>query len=132
MTVPKLESGLPGYPLAHLSDDGGEVAVMCLPLDMLCLPERIALIKIDVEGHELRAIKVMKNLIARDHPVLIAEGLSDDIASYLRAFGYSFEQAARLSQSGVQTCFPDHADPVTASSAENPDREGRRRTGRGF
>jgi len=94
MTVPKLESGLPGYPLAHLSDDGGEVAVMCLPLDMLCLPERIALIKIDVEGHELRAIKGMKNLIARDHPVLIVEGLSDDIASYLRAFGYSFEQAA--------------------------------------
>lgn len=93
MTVPKLESGQASYPMAHLTDDGGEVAVMCLPLDMLCLPKRIALIKIDVEGHELRAIKGMKNLIARDHPDLIVEGPSDEVASYLQAFGYSFEHA---------------------------------------
>ena len=93
MTVPKLESGLASYPLAHLTDDDGEVAVMCLPLEMLCLPKRIALIKIDVEGHELRAIKGMKNLLARDHPVLIVEGPSDEVVSYLETFGYSFEHA---------------------------------------
>jgi len=48
-------------------------AVPCYPLDDLVREEPVALIKIDVEGHELRALQGAEQLLARCHPILYVE-----------------------------------------------------------
>jgi FkbM family methyltransferase len=49
--------------------DGIRVAT-CLPLDDMMPGERFDLVKIDVEGHDLEALKGMQNLLQRSAPVL--------------------------------------------------------------
>jgi FkbM family methyltransferase len=93
MTVPMLESGLANRYMAHLTDDAAALSVIRLPVDALCLPERIALVKVDVEGHELAALHGMQQLLRRNRPVLIVEGRSDEVAAFLGSLGYGFEQA---------------------------------------
>ena len=94
MEVPRMSDGVENRYMAHLTEghDGG-LAVVCLPVDALDIPRRISLIKIDVEGHELAALRGMRRLLERDHPVLIVEGRSDDVSALLAAIGYRFEQA---------------------------------------
>jgi FkbM family methyltransferase len=92
MRVPVLASGERNPYMAHLTEDGAEVQVLCMPVDALDIRHRVKLVKIDVEGHELAALKGMRRLLERDRPVLIIEGRSDDVAGYLAALGYSFEQ----------------------------------------
>jgi len=50
--------------------------------------------KIDVEGHELSVLKGMADLLARDHPILVLEGRSPDVADLLASLGYSYEEQA--------------------------------------
>jgi FkbM family methyltransferase len=92
MRVPVLQSGVQNPYMAHLTEDGAEMSVLCLPVDSLAIQRPVRLIKIDVEGHELAALQGMKRLIERDRPVLIIEGRSPEVAAYLASFGYSFEQ----------------------------------------
>jgi hypothetical protein len=47
---------------------------------------------VDVEGHELRALTGMKELLQRDRPTLLVEGRSDEVAQYLHGLGYTFEK----------------------------------------
>lgn len=57
---------------------------------------QVSLIKIDVELHEVSAVRGMMNIIERDTPSLLIEILNDDIARDLTAlltpFGYEFYQ----------------------------------------
>lgn len=90
ITMPRLDSGLENRYMAHLTDGPSAFSVYCLPVDALALPHRVSLVKIDVEGHELPALRGMRALLERDHPVLIVEGRSDDVTQYLGTLGYLY------------------------------------------
>ena len=60
----------------------------CIAVDALKIPKTVKLIKIDVEGQELSTLKGMKQLLKRDHPILIVEGNEEEVASYLDDLGY--------------------------------------------
>ncbi len=63
-------SPLPVEPAAIL----GSKTVPCFSLDtILANEERIDLVKIDVEGAEIEALTGMRNLLNRDHPVIVSE-----------------------------------------------------------
>lgn len=90
VSLPRFTSGLTNYYMANLTAAGGEFKVLTLPLDALMPPRDISLVKIDVEGHELQALKGMQTLLRRDRPRLIVEGRSADVASFLTDLGYRF------------------------------------------
>ncbi|MBI4335794.1 MAG: FkbM family methyltransferase [Candidatus Omnitrophica bacterium] len=93
MDIPKWAgTGLDNCYEARMTQGGAELYVLRVTVDSLNIPNRVKLAKIDVEGNEISALKGMKNLIRRDYPVLIVEGRSDEVASYLKSFGYSFEE----------------------------------------
>jgi FkbM family methyltransferase len=95
MAFPELSTGGDNRYMAHLTaDPSSALSVMCLPVDALQIPRRVALVKVDVEGHELEAVRGMRRLLERDHPVLIVEGRTPEVASYLAPFGYSYEDVA--------------------------------------
>lgn len=91
MSVPTLDTGLENRYMAHLTETGGSLNVLSLPVDCLDLPIRVRLVKIDVEGHELSALRGMRALLVRDHPVLIIEGRSEEVAGFLEPLGYTYE-----------------------------------------
>lgn len=92
MTIPMLDSGLENRYMAQVTDGPGDLRIMCLPVDRLNLPHPVRLAKVDVEGHELPALKGMEALLRRDRPVLIVEGRDDEVAGFLRGLGYDFEE----------------------------------------
>ena len=47
--------------------------VPCCPLDSFVHDAPVALIKIDVEGHELRVLQGARNILSRSHPILYVE-----------------------------------------------------------
>jgi FkbM family methyltransferase len=93
MNIPHFDNNVENYYMARLADGGGTSPVLCLPVDALGLTAKIGLAKVDVEGHELSALKGMEHVIARDRPVLIVEGDSPDVAAFLARFGYRAEHA---------------------------------------
>jgi len=94
MQMPSLDSGGSNPYMAHLTADGAGISVLCVPVDSLGIAHTIRLIKIDVEGHELAAVRGMRELLQRDRPVLIIEGQSGEVAAFLSELGYSFAQDA--------------------------------------
>lgn len=77
-----------------LTGDSTEVRVRRRRLDDYVL-DRTAVIKVDVEGHELALLKGAKALLTRDLPTLIVEaedrhreGALDSISGYLAEIGY--------------------------------------------
>jgi FkbM family methyltransferase len=93
MSIPKFDTGLSNRWGAYVTSDAGQLTVMSMTLDSLSIPTRVALIKIDIEGHELQALLGMRELLTRDHPTLIVEGWSVDVQTFLSGLGYGFEQA---------------------------------------
>jgi FkbM family methyltransferase len=94
MDLPTFEdSGVENFYQARLSD-GGSYPVLCLPLDGIPFAQRVKLIKVDAEGHDLDVLKGAETLIARDGPVLIVEAAIDsEIAAWLRHHGYTVTAA---------------------------------------
>ncbi len=92
MDIPKFDTGLDNYYMARLTNKFGKIKVICEPIDCLRISNKIKMIKIDVEGHELSALHGMNTLLDRDHPLLIIEGHSDEVNSYLDGFGYTVER----------------------------------------
>lgn len=90
ISLPCFETGLTNYYMAGLTGDRGAFEVLTVPLDALLPPRRISLVKLDVEGHELQALRGMRQLLARDHPRLIVEGRSEEVAALLGELGYRF------------------------------------------
>jgi FkbM family methyltransferase len=85
--VPSGAAGLPNYFQARVSGEGDR-KVPCFALDDLPFPNRIVLVKIDVEEHEVQVIRGMRNLIERDHPILIIEGHEGIYPEFLAVHGY--------------------------------------------
>lgn len=93
MEVPRQADGLENRYMAKLTETAdAPFRVLRLSVDALELPHRVSLVKIDVEGHELSAVRGMRSLLARDHPVLVVEGRDAEVASFLQALGYAFTE----------------------------------------
>lgn len=88
MRIPKFDTGLANYYMAQLTQGSADRRILCAPVDGLNFPQRIRFVKIDAEGHELSVLKGMRDLLARDRPVLVVEDSSAEIADYLAPFGY--------------------------------------------
>lgn len=92
ISIPKLSAtGLDNYYMAQLENAGSEINTLCVSVDALNLPLPVKLVKIDVEGHELQALKGMEQLLKSYHPVLIVEGDSEDVSGFLNDLGYAAE-----------------------------------------
>ena len=89
MSIPAFSTGLANYYQAHLSSAAeSRLTVLSLSIDSLALGKRIALVKIDAEGHESFVLGGMKQLLSKDHPVLIVETGSSEVIESLSAVGY--------------------------------------------
>ena len=91
MAIPQFDTGLANNYQAEITAQGGQFDVLAITLDSLQLPHRVSLIKIDVEGHELQALRGMQELLRRDHPRLIVEGTSESVFAFLQILGYEFD-----------------------------------------
>jgi len=108
------------YESALDSNAAGPLA-LCLSVDALQLPERVAVAKIDVEGAELQVLRGMTATLARDRPILIVEwspGM-EKIVEFLEPFGYkvlSTSGKGKTPEGYEQLNYVFRAD-VTASPA---------------
>jgi FkbM family methyltransferase len=66
--------------------------VACCPIDSFVHDAPVALIKIDVEGHELRVLQGASNILSRSHPILHVENdridQSPELVEWLLTQGY--------------------------------------------
>lgn len=93
MSIPSFSSGLVNYYEAHLSAlADSELAVLSLGIDTLGITDRIALVKIDSEGHEAAVLQGMASILSRDKPILIVETGSGEVISSLESMGYKSER----------------------------------------
>lgn len=76
------------YYRAHISNDSTALNILSISIDSLNISHSIKFAKIDVEGHEIYVLKGMENLIKRDFPILLVEGDSSEVNSYLASLGY--------------------------------------------
>jgi FkbM family methyltransferase len=116
MHVPTFDVGLRNYYQARVADDAA-LRIVAISIDTLELPGPVRLVKMDVEGHELPALRGMRRLIERDRPVLIVETGSEATIGFVAAKGYSIE---RLPGSANVLCRPlqeAHEDAVTVAGA---------------
>jgi FkbM family methyltransferase len=103
MEIPRFEDGLVNPYQAHVVAAGAGLSIVTLPVDALALPARVTLAKIDVEGHELPALRGMRALIARDRPVMIVETGAEATLEFLHGEGYDTE---RIDGSSNVVCRP--------------------------
>lgn len=87
MDIPKFDTGLDNYYMAHLTEEGAARKVLCASIDGLGL-ETISLVKIDAEGHELEVLGGMTQILERDRPVLIVEVSGAETPALLHELGY--------------------------------------------
>jgi FkbM family methyltransferase len=93
MSIPKFATGLTNYYQASISDDADNaLSVLTIALDPLRINKRIALIKIDAEGHESFVLAGIQELIKKYHPILIVETGSKDVIANLASIGYVSEK----------------------------------------
>lgn len=107
--------------LRPLTEAAAEHRVRALPIDDLgaTLP-RVALVKLDVEGAELKALRGIAALIERDRPLIVVEvtdrflrGFGDDAAAllaWLRDHRYRLHAMTQESETGLRalgTELPD-------------------------
>lgn len=92
MSIPEFSTGLGNYYQAHISSStDSALSVFTLPLDSLSINQRIALVKIDAEGHEAVVLAGMQKLMEKYHPILIVENPSGETSEKLIALGYISE-----------------------------------------
>lgn len=94
MEVPSFDSGLDNIYRSKIAH-GGTLRVFAVALDSLSINERVRLIKIDVEGHELSVLRGVIQLIRRDKPVLILEGHLSAFDRVLVPLGYTKKRLDR-------------------------------------
>lgn len=93
MSMPKFPTGLTNYYEAQLSSSSDNaLTVLTLSLDLFDIHQSIALVKIDVEGHESFVIDGMQKLIEKHHPVLIVETDSKEVITRLISMAYISEK----------------------------------------
>jgi len=106
MSIPKFDSGLSNFYMAHLTDSSTDLQIMTAAIDTLQLPGKITLAKIDAEGHEISVLAGMRDLLGRDHPVLIVEDNSEELTDFLHDLGYRHQKI----ESSSNTIFEWHND----------------------
>ena len=89
MSIPAFNSGLTNFYLARIGGGPADLNVLSLTVDSLGETNRVALAKVDAEGHELQVLRGMKALLEGDRPVLIVEDNSSAIEPYLLHLGFS-------------------------------------------
>jgi FkbM family methyltransferase len=66
-----------------------------ITIDSIIFPQKVGLIKIDIEGHELQALKGAFETISKHLPCIIAEHHTNEehieVLDYLKQFGYNLE-----------------------------------------
>ena len=85
------------HPVPGALDEPDRVKVYCMPLDSLTFTHPIKLIKIDVEGHELPALKGMTRTIREHSPILIVEAWTEVVLDYLATLDYVWEKPGGFS-----------------------------------
>lgn len=92
ISMPTFDTGLKNFYQARLVHDTDRQTegfrIMTVRLDSLHIPQRVALVKIDVEGHEAYVLRGMADLVHRDHPSLIVETSSPEVEANLCSMGY--------------------------------------------
>lgn len=89
MSMPNFDTGLANYYEARISSASeGAVSALAMSVDALGIDRPVALVKIDVEGHEAQALAGMRKLIEDWHPILIVETESDEVIAGLASMGY--------------------------------------------
>lgn len=98
----------------HIGRDGDTFLVEVKRADDIAelYDKKISLIKIDIEGHELAALKGAKSLIEKNNPVILfeqhasdfSEGISD-VVDYLRGLNYRFLTIERRFDFGEKFIF---------------------------
>ena len=88
MEIPTFETGLKNYFEANITNKKTDITAMCIPIDNFSIPQKIKLVKIDTEGHELSVLRGMNKLLLRDCPTLIIEASSLSLIDYLKKIGY--------------------------------------------
>lgn len=104
MSIPKFDSGLDNFYMAHVTDNSADLQIMTAAIDMLDIRHSITLAKIDAEGHELPVLIGMQKVLERDHPVLIVEDNSPKLAEFLQGLDY---KPTKL-ESSSNTIFERH------------------------
>ncbi len=94
MCLPSFDNGLRNFYQASITDqkDVEGYRVAAFSLDSFCFSHRIALIKIDAEGHEREVLAGMESLLVTYGPVLIVEGRDYYVEKFLVDRGYSYTQ----------------------------------------
>jgi len=93
MAMPRFDSGLTNYYMAHLSSDtDSELSVLTISIDALRIDQRVSLVKIDTEGHEAQVLAGMRTLLETHRPVLVIETTSREIIADLDSRGYTSER----------------------------------------
>jgi FkbM family methyltransferase len=89
MTIPRLPSGLlNNYEAALTANLDSMLTVLTIPVDAFGTGPRVALIKIDAEGHEGRVLDGLERLVVAQRPTLIIEAGGSEIPNRLEALGY--------------------------------------------
>jgi FkbM family methyltransferase len=89
MSIPSV-NGIDNLYECNISENG-DLKVVCLPIDCICSNQKVSLVKIDVEGHELQVLQGMKTLIEKFHPLFIIEGSSLQVEDFLKSYGYFYK-----------------------------------------
>jgi FkbM family methyltransferase len=93
ISIPRFSTGLSNYYQAQVSSPTENVLkVLAVSLDLLTISKPVALVKIDVEGHESFVLHGMQRLLAHYHPVLIVETESKEVIDNLSSLGYAPEK----------------------------------------
>ncbi len=97
MTLPLFDTGLTNYYQAAITTEATGLVVMTCSIDSLKLPQRVGVIKIDAEGHDAVVLHGARNLVERDHPVVIIESVSSEVVALMTSLGYMSQQLPRSS-----------------------------------
>lgn len=109
MTIPLFDTGLTNYYQAAISTEATGLEVMTCSIDSLHLPQRVRVIKIDAEGHDAVVLQGARTLLERDHPVVIIESVSSEVAALMASLGY---MSQRLPGSSNVIYFAQEASRV--------------------
>lgn len=92
MSIPKFDTGLNNYYQAAITSENTGLTTMSCSIDSLQLPGRVRLVKIDAEGHDAVVLYGARALLERDHPVVVIESVSADVATLMTGLRYTSER----------------------------------------